>query len=36
MATVHPSSILRAADEPSRQLALEHFIADLRHIREFL
>jgi DNA polymerase len=36
MATVHPSSILRAPDEPSRKLAMEDFIADLRHIREYL
>ena len=36
MATVHPSSILRAADEPSRRLAMEQFIADLRLIREYL
>ncbi|MDQ6791825.1 MAG: UdgX family uracil-DNA binding protein [Candidatus Dormibacteraeota bacterium] len=36
MATVHPSSILRAADEPSRRLAMDHFIADLRLIREYL
>ncbi|HEY4867889.1 MAG TPA: UdgX family uracil-DNA binding protein [Candidatus Dormibacteraeota bacterium] len=36
MATVHPSSILRAADEPSRRLAMDQFIADLRLIREYL
>jgi uracil-DNA glycosylase family protein len=36
MATVHPSSILRAPDEPSRRLAMDHFIADLRLIREYL
>jgi uracil-DNA glycosylase len=36
MATVHPSSILRAADEPSRRLAMDQFIADLRLIREHL
>jgi DNA polymerase len=36
MATVHPSSILRAADEPSRRLAMDQFIADLRLIREYI
>lgn len=30
VATVHPSSILRAADEASRDAALEAFISDLR------
>jgi len=30
LATVHPSSILRATDDASRQAALESFIADLR------
>ena len=36
MATVHPSSILRALDEESRQVAMESFIADLRQVRPFL
>jgi DNA polymerase len=30
MATVHPSSILRAQDEESRHAQMEAFIADLR------
>jgi uracil-DNA glycosylase family protein len=30
LATVHPSSILRAADEKSRHAAFERFVADLR------
>ena len=30
LATVHPSSILRAADEKSRHAAFEQFVADLR------
>ena len=36
MATVHPSSILRALDEESRQVAMESFIADLRQVRPYL
>jgi DNA polymerase len=32
MATVHPSSILRAPDEKSRHEAMEQFIADLKKI----
>jgi uracil-DNA glycosylase family protein len=36
MATVHPSSILRARDEQSRREAIESFIADLRHLRAYL
>jgi DNA polymerase len=36
MATVHPSSILRTPDQPSRRLAMDQFIADLRLIREYL
>ena len=36
MATVHPSSILRAPDEESRQVAMESFIADLRQVRPYL
>ena len=30
LATVHPSSILRAADDNSRDVALASFIADLK------
>jgi uracil-DNA glycosylase family protein len=30
LATVHPSSIVRAADEDSRHAAFEQFVADLR------
>jgi uracil-DNA glycosylase len=30
VATVHPSSILRASDEQSRHVEMEHFIEDLR------
>jgi len=30
LATVHPSSILRAANEKSRQSAFEQFVEDLR------
>jgi DNA polymerase len=30
LATVHPSSILRALDETSREAAMESFITDLR------
>jgi len=30
VATVHPSSILRAIDEESRDVALASFIADLK------
>ena len=36
MATVHPSSILRAPDEESREVAMESFIADLRQVRPYL
>jgi uracil-DNA glycosylase len=32
MATVHPSSILRAPDEETRHVEMTHFIADLRKI----
>jgi uracil-DNA glycosylase len=32
MATVHPSSILRAPDERARQEAMEQLVADLAHI----
>jgi uracil-DNA glycosylase len=34
MATVHPSSILRAPDEDARQEELRHFVADLKKIPE--
>ena len=34
LATVHPSSILRAQDDDSRHRELQHFIADLRVARE--
>lgn len=30
VATVHPSSILRAADEESREAAFDAFVADLK------
>ncbi|MDQ6741764.1 MAG: UdgX family uracil-DNA binding protein [Candidatus Dormibacteraeota bacterium] len=36
MATVHPSSILRAPDDRSRREAMESFIADLRHLQAYL
>jgi DNA polymerase len=36
MATVHPSSILRAPDEESRQLEMKAFIHDLRLAAEHL
>jgi DNA polymerase len=32
MATVHPSSILRAPDDETRRLELRHFIADLKKL----
>jgi uracil-DNA glycosylase len=32
MATVHPSSILRAVDHESRRLQMESFVADLRKV----
>src|SRR5438477_7274925 len=32
IATVHPSSILRAQDDESRRLQLQAFIEDLRHV----
>ncbi len=34
MATVHPSSILRAPDEESRQLEMRAFVRDLRRVAE--
>jgi uracil-DNA glycosylase len=36
MATVHPSSILRAPDDPGRREAMEGFVADLRQLRRYL
>jgi hypothetical protein len=36
MATVHPSSILRAADEGSRELEMQAFIADLKRLAQRL
>jgi uracil-DNA glycosylase family protein len=35
MATVHPSSILRAPDEETRQAEMERFIADLKKLSQF-
>jgi len=35
MATVHPSSILRAPDEESRQAEIERFIGDLKKLSRF-
>src|SRR5207245_794292 len=35
-ATVHPSSILRSADEESRHLAMREFVADLKKIARHL
>jgi len=36
MATVHPSSILRAQDEDSRHVQMEAFISDLKKVAELL
>jgi uracil-DNA glycosylase len=36
MATVHPSSILRAADDESRELEMQAFIADLKRLAQRL
>ena len=36
MATVHPSSLLRAPDDVTRRLEMKRFIADLKLIREVL
>lgn len=36
IATVHPSSILRAADEPSRHLEMQRFIDDLKIVADTL
>jgi uracil-DNA glycosylase len=35
MATVHPSSILRAPDEESRHNEMKHFIDDLKKLSKF-
>lgn len=36
VATVHPSSILRAGDEEARRLAMERFVEDLRVVAQEL
>jgi DNA polymerase len=36
MATVHPSSILRAPDEETRRAEMEQFIDDLKKLSRFL
>ena len=36
MATVHPSSLLRAPDEKTRRLETERFVSDLKRIHEVL
>ncbi len=36
VATVHPSSILRAPDDETRHRELERFIADLKHIAQVI
>jgi DNA polymerase len=36
LATVHPSSILRAQDEESRHSQMQAFIQDLKHVARFL
>jgi DNA polymerase len=36
LATVHPSSILRAPDAEARRRAFADFVADLRHVAAFL
>lgn len=36
LATVHPSSILRAPDEAARRRAFDDFVADLRHVADHL
>jgi hypothetical protein len=36
IATVHPSSILRAEDEEARRVAYDEFVADLRKVAELL
>jgi DNA polymerase len=32
MATVHPSSILRAPDDEARRVEMERFVADLKKL----
>jgi DNA polymerase len=36
MATVHPSSILRAPDDESRELEMQAFVADLKRLAQRL
>ena len=36
MATVHPSSVLRAIDDESRRLQMQSFVADLRKVARLL
>jgi DNA polymerase len=36
MATVHPSSILRAPDDATRHAELQHFVDDLKHVAGWL
>jgi uracil-DNA glycosylase family protein len=36
MATVHPSSLLRAPDDETRRLEMRRFIADLNHVHKAL
>jgi DNA polymerase len=36
LATVHPSSILRAPDDESRRMERQKFVEDLRAITEYL
>jgi DNA polymerase len=36
MATVHPSSILRAPDEESRRLEYRLFVDDLKQLKEVI
>jgi len=36
MATVHPSSILRAPDEKARRLEMKLFIADLKKVAKVI
>jgi hypothetical protein len=36
LATVHPSSILRAPDEEARRQAMRDFVADLRRVAKLI
>jgi DNA polymerase len=36
MATVHPSSILRAPDEETRHAEMERFVQDLKQVAKFV